>query len=100
MIEITNQAEFNDFFQNDYNGSPSECALRQLLKFYALVKEYGKGIEFPQKWLMNSVPLFYLTGILGAYEPDENALYYIYKNRIARICVCESVIKRIVQNEK
>lgn len=99
MIEITNQAEFNDFFFNDPYGSPSESALRQLLKFYTFVKEYKNGIEFPQKWL-NTVPLFYLPGVLGSYEPDENALYYIYQGRIARICVCESVIKRIVQNEK
>jgi len=99
MIEITNQAEFKKFFYSDYNGTPFASALRELLKFYTLVKEHEQGMEFPQEWL-DDVPLCNLIGVFGAYEPDENALYYICKKRIARICVCESVIKRIVQNEK
>ena len=95
MTNITNQAEFNSFFYPASFNDPSEFARIQLLKFYTLVKEYDSGLDFPVEWL-NEVPLFSILHLAGAFDLDERTLYYIYKGKIAKIHVCESVMKEIL----
>ena len=100
MIDITNRAEFNAFFHSKSYGCPSESARRELLSFYTLVKEWNSSdesekIEFPEEWLSHA-PTIFFNGVSGAYDNNERALYYVFKNQIARIRLCREVIKEIV----